>query len=192
MASAVAVLLLALRVGGALEVAILLSSLMRSHLGHVAMLVHFVVSGYLLFWVLIGIDPGRPRVPYPILVILHLARRWRTAFPASRSCRPPPSSPPAGTRRPTPPGRRPCLSDQKLGAGIAWAFGEIPAAVVMVLLVRSGSAPTSANALVLIALAGLSLGTGADASGRIDRSPILPNPSGALTTNVRSAGDTPA
>ena len=28
------------------------------------------------------------------------------------------------------------LQDQKLGAGIAWAFGEIPAAVVMILLVR--------------------------------------------------------
>ncbi|WP_349876381.1 cytochrome c oxidase assembly protein [Micromonospora sp. HUAS YX12] len=28
------------------------------------------------------------------------------------------------------------LNDQKLGAGIAWAFGEIPAAVVMILLVR--------------------------------------------------------
>ncbi len=29
----------------------------------------------------------------------------------------------------------PLLTDQRLGAGIAWAFGEIPAAVVMAVLV---------------------------------------------------------
>ena len=35
---------------------------MRYHLGHLAMLTHFVLAGYLLFWVLIGVDPGRRRV----------------------------------------------------------------------------------------------------------------------------------
>ena len=43
----------------------LLGVLMRSHLGHLAMLTHFVIAGYLLFWVLIGIDPGRPTAPPP-------------------------------------------------------------------------------------------------------------------------------
>ncbi|MFG1886177.1 cytochrome c oxidase assembly protein [Micromonospora sp. NPDC049102] len=28
------------------------------------------------------------------------------------------------------------LTDQKLGAGIAWAFGELPAVVVMIVLIR--------------------------------------------------------
>ena len=31
---------------------------LRTHTGHVAMMVHFLLSGYLFVWVLIGIDPG--------------------------------------------------------------------------------------------------------------------------------------
>ena len=30
----------------------------------------------------------------------------------------------------------PLLADQRLGAGLAWAFGELPAVVIMLLLVR--------------------------------------------------------
>lgn len=38
--------------------------LMGSHIGHYAMLLHFLASGYLFYWVIIGIDP-RPRpLPY--------------------------------------------------------------------------------------------------------------------------------
>ncbi|WP_084298373.1 cytochrome c oxidase assembly protein [Actinoplanes friuliensis] len=114
----------------------LLGTLMRYHLGHLAMLVHFVLAGYLLFWVLIGIDPGRRRVPPALLTVVHLlamaahaffgfvllqsttviADDWYTAVhPAWASS---------------------LLADQHLGAGLAWAFGEVPAAVVMLLLVR--------------------------------------------------------
>ncbi len=44
--------------------------LMGSHIGHVLMQTHFLVSGYLFYWVLIGIDP-RPRpLAYPGRILL--------------------------------------------------------------------------------------------------------------------------
>jgi putative copper resistance protein D len=114
----------------------LLGTLMRYHLGHLAMLVHFVLAGYLLFWVLIGTDPGRRRVHPALLTVVHflamvahaffglvllqsttvIADDWYTAVhPGWASS---------------------LLADQHLGAGLAWAFGELPAAVIMLLLVR--------------------------------------------------------
>jgi cytochrome c oxidase assembly factor CtaG/putative copper export protein len=114
----------------------LLGTLMRSHLGHLAMLVHFVLAGYLLFWVLIGTDPGRRRIHPALLTLVHflamvahaffgfvllqsttvIAADWYTAVhPAWADS---------------------LLADQRLGAGLAWALGELPAAVVMLLLVR--------------------------------------------------------
>jgi cytochrome c oxidase assembly factor CtaG/putative copper export protein len=114
----------------------LLGTLMRYHLGHLVMLTHFVVAGYLLFWVLIGVDPGRRRVPPPLLTMVHfmamvahaffgfvllqsttiIASDWYTSVHPSWA--------------------QSLLGDQRLGAGLAWAFGEIPAAVVLLLLVR--------------------------------------------------------
>ncbi|WP_253866345.1 cytochrome c oxidase assembly protein [Micromonospora sp. WMMA2032] len=114
----------------------LLGTLMRSHLGHLAMLGHFVVSGYLLFWVLIGIDPGRPRVPHPILVLIHLAAMMAHGFFGLALMQTTTVIAPDWYLGVHPGWASSPLADQKLGAGIAWAFGEIPAAVVMVLLVR--------------------------------------------------------
>jgi len=44
---------------------------MRHHLGHVLMTVHFLASGYLFAWVLIGIDPS-PRPINPVLKLITL------------------------------------------------------------------------------------------------------------------------
>src|SRR5699024_9315241 len=49
---------------------------MYHHLGHVLMTVHFLLSGYLFAWVLIGIDPStRPINPVlkPITLLMTLA-----------------------------------------------------------------------------------------------------------------------
>ncbi|MDY7088655.1 MAG: cytochrome c oxidase assembly protein [Actinomycetota bacterium] len=114
----------------------LLGTLMRYHLGHLAMLAHFVLAGYLLFWVLIGTDPGRRRVHPALLTVVHflsmvahaffgfvllqsatvIASDWYTAV--------------------HPPWAASLLDDQHLGASLAWAFGELPAVVVMLVLVR--------------------------------------------------------
>lgn len=44
---------------------------MRHHLGHVLMTVHFLASGYLFAWVLIGIDPA-PKPINPVLKLITL------------------------------------------------------------------------------------------------------------------------
>ncbi|MEU2661384.1 bifunctional copper resistance protein CopD/cytochrome c oxidase assembly protein [Micromonospora sp. NPDC007220] len=114
----------------------LLGTLMRSHLGHLAMLTHFVVAGYLLFWVLIGVDPGRPRLPHPILVIIHLAAMMAHGFFGLVLMQTTSVIAPDWYVAVHPDWASSLLEDQRLGAGIAWAFGEIPAAIVLVVLVR--------------------------------------------------------
>ncbi|MFJ6987199.1 MULTISPECIES: cytochrome c oxidase assembly protein [unclassified Streptomyces] len=42
----------------------LFETLMRSHLGHLFMLAHFLSVGLLFFWVIIGVDPGPRRPPH--------------------------------------------------------------------------------------------------------------------------------
>ncbi|MFC5187923.1 bifunctional copper resistance protein CopD/cytochrome c oxidase assembly protein [Actinomadura harenae] len=112
----------------------LFESAMRNHLGHIAMMVHFLVSGSLFYWVLIGIDPAPHKLPYPGRLILlfvtmpfhaffgialmnlgaPLARAWYTAV-----------HPDWGT---------PILQDQHTGGAIAWGFGEIPTFIVLIFL----------------------------------------------------------
>ncbi len=113
----------------------LFTILMRYHLGHLAMVVHFVASGYLLFWVLVGIDPGRRRVPMPLLILTHFISMVFHAFFGVALLQ---AQDVIGARwfAPVHPTWAPSmLSDQHLGASIAWAFGEIPAAIVMIFLV---------------------------------------------------------
>ncbi|AVT40618.1 bifunctional copper resistance protein CopD/cytochrome c oxidase assembly protein [Plantactinospora sp. BB1] len=114
----------------------LLGTLMRYHLGHLAMLTHFVVAGYLLFWVLIGIDPGRPRPAPPLLVIIHFAAMMAHGFFGLVLMQSTTVIAPDWYTAVHPDWASPLLVDQRLGAGIAWAFGELPAAVVMIILVR--------------------------------------------------------
>lgn len=105
-----------------------------SHIGHVVMNIHFLASGYLFYWVVIGVDPTPRRIPplaklgvvfaslplhafFAIVLMsmdtvlggsfyrsLHLS--WHTDL----------------------------LGDQRLGGSMAWAAGEIPLAVVMIAL----------------------------------------------------------
>ncbi|MFA1539145.1 cytochrome c oxidase assembly protein [Actinomadura monticuli] len=112
----------------------LFESAMRNHLGHIAMMVHFLAAGSLFFWVLLGVDPAPRKLPYPARLILlfvtmpfhaffgialmnmsqALARGWYGAV-----------DPPWGTTT---------LHDQHTGGAIAWAFGEIPTFIVLIVM----------------------------------------------------------
>ncbi|GAA2700491.1 copper resistance protein D [Actinoplanes palleronii] len=114
----------------------LLGTLMRYHLGHLAMLVHFVLAGYLLFWVLIGVDPGRRRVHPALLTVVHFLAMVAHAFFGFVLLQSTSVIAPDWYLAVHPAWASSLLADQHLGAGLAWAFGELPAVVIMLILVR--------------------------------------------------------
>jgi putative copper resistance protein D len=105
-----------------------------SHAGHVAMNVHFLLSGYLFYWVVIGVDPTpRPIPPLAKVAVVFASLPLHAFFGVVMM----------GTQRVL--GERfyrslhlswhtDLLGDQRLGGGIAWAAGEIPLVVVMIAL----------------------------------------------------------
>ncbi|GJF10376.1 ABC transporter permease [Mycolicibacterium cyprinidarum] len=105
-----------------------------SHGAHVAMNLHFLLSGYLFYWVVIGVDPTpRPLPPLAKLGVVFASLPLHAFFGVVLM----------GT--PTVMGEdfyrslqldwhTDLLGDQRLGGGIAWAAGEIPLVVVLVAL----------------------------------------------------------
>lgn len=109
--------------------------LMSSHAGHLVMQAHFLATGYLFFWVLIGVDPSPRRVPHPAKVGLAilaapfhalfsviimqsdevLANNYFAIFTDEFGSNP--------------------LRDQYTGAAFGWAFGEVPMVIVIVIAV---------------------------------------------------------
>jgi cytochrome c oxidase assembly factor CtaG/putative copper export protein len=105
-----------------------------SHVGHVAMNVHFLVSGYLFYWVVIGVDPTpRPIPPLAKLAVVFASLPLHAFFGVVLM----------GTREVLGESfyrslhlswHTELLADQRLGGGIAWAAGEIPLVIVMIAL----------------------------------------------------------
>lgn len=113
---------------------------LRSTVGHLAMVVHFTLAGYLFVNALAGIDPGPTRPPYPMRLLLLFATMAFHAFFGVALV--------GGegllvadwfglTGRPWGPS---AIRDQQIGGSIAWGIGEIPtlalAVVVAVLWTR--------------------------------------------------------
>ncbi len=98
------------------------------------MLVHFLAVGLLFFYPLLGVDPA-PRRPQPVLGVLELlagmpfhaffgiAVMMSGTLVAPYFARALPSGWPITA-----------LADQHTAGGIAWAFGEIPTVLVMLIL----------------------------------------------------------
>lgn len=113
----------------------LFETAMRYHLGHLLMLTHFVGVGYLFFWAIIGIDPGRRELPHPVLILVHFGVMIFHAFfgVALMQSTTVIAKPWFAVLHPS--WGASLLSDQSLGAGITWAFGEVPSAIVFAALV---------------------------------------------------------
>jgi len=103
---------------------------LRSHTGHLLMVAHFLLAGYLFFWVVLGLDPTPRRLPplarlgvlfaslpfhafFGVIVMTSstlFAADWYNALAL--------------------PWVDP-LADQNVGGGIAWATAEIPTLLVI-------------------------------------------------------------
>lgn len=113
----------------------LFSALMRSHLGHIAMLLHFLAVGSLFFWVLIGVDPAPKRLPYVgRLLVLFVTMPFHAFFGIALMNAGKPLAPAWYNALHRPWGAS-LVSDLNTGGAIAWAFGEIPVFIVLLALV---------------------------------------------------------
>lgn len=101
-------------------------SLMGSHLGHLLMSVHFLLAGMLFFHVIIGIDPRPKQYPHIFrIVILFAAMSIHAFFSISLLS----TTSLIGEnyyQSLATPWITDLLSDQRIGASIGWAMGEIP------------------------------------------------------------------
>ena len=108
----------------------------RDHLGHEWMIVHFLITGYLFVQSLIGADPGPKLASYPIrLMVLILTLTFHAFFGlALMQGETLLLSDWFGAMGRTW-GALP-LDDQQTGGAIAWGIGELPSAVVTIIVSR--------------------------------------------------------
>lgn len=105
-----------------------------SHAAHVAMNVHFLLSGYLFYWVVIGVDPTpRPLPPIAKLAVVFASLPLHAFFGVVLM----------GTKSVLAGDfyqslhlswHDDLLGDQRLGGGIAWSAGEVPLVLVLIAL----------------------------------------------------------
>lgn len=105
--------------------------LMGSHVGHIVMQLHFLLSGYLFYWVIIGIDPRPKPLPYwGRLLLLLLSMSVHAFFAVILMMGTTPIAPEwYGIVRPdwiTDP-----LADSLNGGQVAWGIAEIPSLIVL-------------------------------------------------------------
>ncbi|MBF8190869.1 bifunctional copper resistance protein CopD/cytochrome c oxidase assembly protein [Nonomuraea sp. K274] len=109
----------------------LFQSAMQEHLGHIWMTLHFLISGSLFFWVIIGVDPGPSRLPYVgRLLMLFVTMPFHAFFGIALMM--------MGTVIASDwyeqLGRTwgdTLIQTQRDGGAIAWGFGEIPTLIVL-------------------------------------------------------------
>lgn len=112
----------------------LMTSMMSSHLGHVIMHIHFVLSGYLFFWLIIGTDFQPRNIGYPfklLLVFMSIVIHAVFGLILMQS-----TSLVGGGwfGKVAPIWLSDPIADQQLAGSIAWSFGELPMLLVFIAL----------------------------------------------------------
>ena len=110
----------------------LFGNLMSSHFGHMIMDLHFIAAGLLFFHVIVGIDPNPRRVHHLVRVVLLLGAMSIHAFFSVALMSANELIDGGYYMLLNRPWATDLLSDQKVGAAIGWAMGEIP--IVMALI----------------------------------------------------------
>ncbi|MDA2990363.1 MAG: cytochrome c oxidase assembly protein [Actinomycetota bacterium] len=113
----------------------LFDTLVRYHWGHEFMAVHFLITGYLFYWGIIGVDPGPRRLPFigrlallfavmPFHAFFGIAMMTMTTTVGANFYR--------SLALPWVPSIN---DDQHLGGAIAWGSSEVPLVMVVIALV---------------------------------------------------------
>ena len=104
------------------------------HLGHVWMVTHFLISGFLFVMTLTGIDPLPYRMPYPgrlvtLIAVMAIHAFFGVAMMMQEGLMVAEWFGAMGrTWGPTP------LEDQYIGGGVAWSIGEIPTLITAIVV----------------------------------------------------------
>jgi putative copper resistance protein D len=112
----------------------LFETAMREHWAHELMHVHFVLVGYLFFESLIGRDPIPYRASYPMRMVTLVASLALHAFFAVALISSNSVIAVSYYETLARPWWPDLLKDQTQGASFAWAFGELPAIIVLIVL----------------------------------------------------------
>ena len=107
---------------------------LTTHTGHLLMMAHFVLTGYLFVWALIGPDPGPPKWnPLMLLVILFATISFHAFFGVALTDSQELLASDFFTRINLPWGPDP-LADQHTAGMIAWGVGEAPTLVLAIIV----------------------------------------------------------
>ena len=110
----------------------LFASMMQSHLGHLVMNLHFLAAGFLFFFVVIGIDPNPRKIPHLVQIVILFAAMSIHAFFSIALMSMTTLIDKGYFASLQTPWLTDFLADQKLGASIGWAMGEIPILMALV------------------------------------------------------------
>ncbi|MED5813213.1 cytochrome c oxidase assembly protein [Mycolicibacterium sp. 050232] len=113
----------------------LFDTLIRYHWGHEFMTVHFLLTGYLYYWGIIGIDPGPRRLPFLGRLGLLFAVMPFHAFFGIATMTMSSSLGETFYRSVDLPWLQSISDDQHLGGAIAWGSSELPVIIVVIALV---------------------------------------------------------
>jgi cytochrome c oxidase assembly factor CtaG/putative copper export protein len=120
--------------------------MMSSHIGHVLMSLHFLVVGYLYYWVIIGIDPAPRRLQPMVKLGLLLAALPFHAFFGLAMMNNRSSIAPGYYRPLDLPWVTDLVADQRLGGAIAWGATEVPIIIVVIALLAQWSSSDAREA----------------------------------------------
>jgi putative copper resistance protein D len=113
----------------------LFDTLVRYHWGHELMSLHFMLTGYLFYWGIIGIDPGPRRLPFiGRLALLFATMPFHAFFGIAMMTK---TTAVGGDYYTTMalPWVSSLTDDQHLGGAIAWGASEVPVLIVAIALV---------------------------------------------------------
>ncbi len=109
-----------------------LNFILKYHVGHEFMIVHFLITGYIFSLVLIGIDPIPRRPMYPIRLILLIATLGYHAFVGIAMMNMESLLAASWFGNMGRPWGLPAIDDQKLGGSLMWGIGELPTMIIAV------------------------------------------------------------
>ncbi len=120
---------------------------LSTHTGHMLMLAHFLLTGYLFTWVLIGTDPGPPRwSPLVLLVVLFVTVSFHAFFGVILTGQQTLLAPDFFQRIALP-WLPDLMADQKRAGEIAWGTGELPTVILAFLVARQWFARDKAESV---------------------------------------------